>query len=674
MSGSSSSSSRATKLRRLCANARVSHQTLSDIVRHLRADPSLLEQDCSRFALRRSIEALWSEVGYREVLELASGDPFEWDCLSLPRVLQYLCRVSDNFRGAVRDTWECHPCTADSPWHLIVYGDECVPGNVLRLDNRRKFFSVYVSVREFGPTLLKHEHMWLPLAAIRSSIAKDIPGGISRCFRQLFRRWFLVDKVSSDGVLLDLAIPGSQHARIHFRLGNVLADGDAYRAIWSAKGAAGKLPCLLCKSVLTERTTSRYLVHISCPHAEKFDLASNEDIWEKADKLTASSAETKKFHAALQMTLGLTYSPSGLLWDEELRPFVKPVDVITLDPMHGLISNGVAQNEASLLLQALALHGVTWEHIRSFVSSGWHFCRALGSPKVLLESFSSAREKAFRSDWGFKATASEMLVLCPILQYFVHRVVHHPVQEVLQDRAKQEHFRGLASGMADKIDSFDKLCRVMRLVGLIKLGSASADDLATAMTSHALAFQRAYPDAVVKPKNHYILHVPMHVARDRVLLDTFVGERKHGSMKRQADCIKNTGTFERTLLGRALNVQAAWLEDPANLRDGLLSPSEGPAQAMSDGCQAIAASLRWGGTCFHAGDCILVNGVAHILVAGAVWDDSLCIVAHRYVPAGEAISQPHLKSWVCFIDSYCHSLFGLACCFDVCASFGPVSV
>lgn len=647
------SGDRATKLRRLCANASVSHKTLSDIVSHLRANPCLLEQDCSRFALRRSIEALWSEVGYREVLELDSGGPFEWDCLSLPRVLQFLCRVSESFRGAVRDTWGCLPCTADSPWHLIVYGDECVPGNVLRLDNRRKFFSVYVSVREFGPTLLKHEHMWLPLAAIRSSIAKDTQGGISCFMRQLFRRWFLVDKVGSDGVLLDLAIPGSQHARLHFRLGNVLADGDAYRAIWSAKGAAGKLPCLLCKNVLVDRTASRYLVHISCPHAEKFDLASNEDIWEKADKLTASSAGTKASHSKLQMALGLTYSPSGLLWDEELRPFARPVDTITLDPMHGLISNGVAQNETSLLLWALAAHGVTWGHIRSFVSSGWHFCRALGSPKVLLECFASAREKAFHNDSGFKATASEMLLLCPVLQYFLHRVV------------------GLASGMADQIGSFDKLCRVMRLVGLIKLGSASADELATAMKSHALAFQHAYPDAGVKPKNHYILHVPMHVARDRVLLDTFVGERKHGSMKRQAECIKNTGTFERTLLGRALNVQAAWLEDPANLRDGLLSPSEGPAQAMPAGCQAIAASLRWGGTCLHSGDCVLVNSVAHMLVAGAVWDDSLCIVAHRFIRAGEAISQPHMRSC---IDSYCHSLFGLASCFDFCALCGPVSV
>ena len=85
----------------------------------------------------------------------------------------------------------------------MFYGDEVTPGNVLRQDNKRKMFAVYVSIKEFGPNLLKHERMWLPLFVVRSVVAKKIPGGISACIRAIFRRLFLHEKVSSNGILIE---------------------------------------------------------------------------------------------------------------------------------------------------------------------------------------------------------------------------------------------------------------------------------------------------------------------------------------------------------------------------------------------------------------------------------------------------------------------------------------
>lgn len=619
--------SRAAKVRRLAANSRVPHSVLSDIVSQLRAAPELLETELSRFAVRRAVEELWSAMGYTERVATTSG-AFEWDCLSLPKTLQYLATNCESFRSALREAWAAHPSTEDRPWRLVVYGDEVVPGNVLRLDNRRKFFGVYVTIAELGPSLVKHECMWIALAMIRSAVAKDIHGGLSGCAKTLFRRWFLADKVGSEGVLLDLGIPGSRYARVFFRLGNIVADGDAFRALWSAKGASGKLPCLMCKNVLSERVSSSYLVHFSCPHVELFDLASNEDIWEKADMLTASRSRARRAeHEQLQMRLGLTDNPEGLLWALDLRAFVRPASAVTFDSMHCLVSNGIAQNETALLLDCLRSKGVVWRHLREFVASNWKVCSALGSPKTLQDCFSGARETAFRKEAAFKSGASEMLLVAPVIQYFLHRVVGAPT-------------------IPDQADSFDKLCHVLRLVSHIKLGGHAADELAEALKSHALAFAKAYPEAACKPKNHYVQHVPGQVRRDGMLLDCFVGERKHGSLKRHADCVKNTSRFEHSVLLRALSAQVSKLEEPGALRDGVAEPADCPALAASVACRtaAIGRALKWGGTRIAMGDCVFVDGAMHIVIAGASLDEELHLLTKPYTRVSQVGRVLTLKS------------------------------
>jgi hypothetical protein len=613
-------SDRAAKLRRLGSNCRVPHSVLCEIVNSLRDTPELIEKKLDRNALKRSIDSLWAQVGYQEDVVCHDGLSFNWDCTSVPKLLQLLVKSSANFRNAVLQTWEAHPCTRENPWHLVVYGDEVVPGNVLRLDNKRKFFAVYVTVKEFGPAYLKHEHMWLPAAIIRSCVAKDrIPGNLSGCMRLLFRKWFLTDRIDHDGVLLDLGIPDSRYANVYLKLGSVVADGDAYRAIWSAKGASGKLPCLLCKNILSQRTNSVYLQHFSCPYADRFDLATNEDVWEKADKIAASRVGGG--HMRLQVMYGMTDSPSGLMWDLQLRPHVRPVDVITFDSMHCLVSNGIAQFEVSLILDALKVLGVAWEQLRTFAASDWKFSTALGRSQVLVGCFARPREKAYKKEGSFKAGASEMLLVCPVLQFFLHKVI------------------GVPSQMTDQIASFDELNRSMRLVNLSKQGIVVTQQLTDSLKAHALAFEKAYPEADVRPKSHYVLHVPSQIVRDGVLLDAFVGERKHGGLKRQSDCVKNTGHFEHTVLSRAVSAQISWLEDPANLVDGLIHPSDAPVLATLERCStaALSSAMTWNGTRICMGDCLLFNDIVHILEACAALDGDLAVVTSPYAKVGQVI-------------------------------------
>ena len=56
-------------------------------------------------------------------------------------------------------------------------------------------------------------------------------------------------------------------------------------------------------------------------------------------------------------------------------------------------------------------------------------------------------------------------------------------------------------------------------------------NLRAVIQEHGDAFGTAYPDAVCKPKNHFLDHVAEHLERDGIILDAFVGERKHQLVK-----------------------------------------------------------------------------------------------------------------------------------------------
>ena len=219
---------RATKLRRLYARSGIPHAKLVPLMDALRLEDDVHDAICiNRHKLNDSLNALWKEVLQQETLPLKAGTAFVWDCISFAKLLQHAVRVSPNFRDVLRGMWEANPSTSDTPYHLVCYGDEVVPGNVLRLDNKRKVFCFYVCIREIGDALIKDEHMWFPVAVLRTTIAKEVTGGFSKAMRVLLRRWFLQDKISERGVCLDLGLPGTTFATFYFVLGNLVLDGDA---------------------------------------------------------------------------------------------------------------------------------------------------------------------------------------------------------------------------------------------------------------------------------------------------------------------------------------------------------------------------------------------------------------------------------------------------------------
>lgn len=119
------------------------------------------------------------------------------------------------------------------------------------------------------------------------------------------------------------------------------------KAVWGAKGAAGLRCCMLCRSVASlhaELTTNQdYLLDVSCADVSTFDLAEDQDIWDAWDKLAAKrNAVSRVVFGELEKAGGFSYTEDGLPSDRELRRFIRPASVTTMDWFHNWLQNGVS--------------------------------------------------------------------------------------------------------------------------------------------------------------------------------------------------------------------------------------------------------------------------------------------------------------------------------------------
>jgi hypothetical protein len=287
---------------------------------------------------------------------------------------------------------------------------------------------------------------------------------------------------------------------------------------------------------------------------------------------------------------------------------VKPTSCITYDAMHCVLSNGIAQNETALLLFSLRDHGCTFDKLRTFASARWGLCSALASTlSVLTNIFSEAREKAWKKSHDFKCGASEMLLAFPIILFFLQTVI-------------------VGLGMDDQIASYEKLGRIMHYIRLGKDRGMCGLNLRAAIHEHGDAFDTAYPDAVWKPKNHFIHHVPEHLERDGIILDAFVGERKHQVVKLCAANIKHTVTFDKSVILRVLAHQLSILCDAEHFCDKLMN-----GKALDGTAAFVSNSMQFAGTKFSRGDCIMVRGVLCIVKVCVAVDDQFFISTRRYL-------------------------------------------
>jgi len=535
--------------------------------------------------------------------------------------------LAETFQPRLQDK----PCTLASPWSIILYCDEVTPGNVLRPDNRRKIQRFYMTFKELGAEVLSHAEAWFPLATLRSTVCKQVEGKLSCAMRAMLRGLF-VGPAAFDRTGVVLQLPQGPTVLLA-RLTNMLGDESALRAVWSSKGAAGLLPCLLCKNICTRdlsaEDASSYLQDLSCSSAAALDLASDADIIEKVDALRAMRGHSTRAQFERQeKAYGLTFCATGVLADDDLRHAVRPASIHTYDSMHVYFSNGICSFETHLFLQAARPVGVTMDMVKMFMSARWQWPAHLRSKGRDLHSlFTPARQGA--SPDSFKASASEMLMLMPMLRHFVETVIRPTGQ------------------LGRESSSMLALCAVTDELQAIKRGGGSVAALTTAIRDHMTLFGLAHGREAFKPKHHYALHLAAQIQRDEGLLDCFVLERKHQKIKAICQAIDNTRAFERSALPRVIQEQLRELSAPGWAQLGLRGRRlQCPSLAASQGASEaeVAPAVIGFGVTASAGDVVVAQqGQMYRVECAACVDGRLCLVARGL----RHVRQVASKAWAC---------------------------
>jgi hypothetical protein len=133
---------------------------------------------------------------------------------------------------------------------------------------------------------------------------------------------------------------------------------------------------------------------------------------------------------------------------------------------------------------------------------------------------------------SFKASASEILSVLPVLKYFLMHVLQ-------ADRI-----------IPREASSFIAMCRVVTYVQQLKhrFSEQTLADLKASVYDALRLHVHAHGKEYVRPKHHYMLHMHRQCEEDRFLLDCFVHERKHQVAKEKASHCKNTEVYERSIL------------------------------------------------------------------------------------------------------------------------------
>ena len=492
------------------------------------------QQSLTKWAIHNVLSTQAESVVTHVKLPLMDGGEFSWP-IACPQDLLPLC-LSEcaGFREVFEQALSAQPATFCRPWRLLIYLDEITPGNPLRPDNKRKIMAFYASWLELGDRLRLEEY-WLTLGVLRTSIIKEVKGNLSAVFRHLMRTLLLGCKsLCNAGVVIELA----ESSLVCFsKYHREVSDEAAGKAVWNFKGAAGIKPCPSCKNVvkmgddedeaaasLASFDASGYLVDLACCDPHRFDPMQDADLWMAHDALEQMHSAPGVSNSALQQAeraCGLSYHSEGLLADAELRALVKPSSYHR-DPMHIMLSGGVMNSELYLVLRALSgvMPGFRYSCLKDFCDASWKWPRHRIKNNIG-DVFSDVRETSSLAAKQFKAGASEVLAVYPLVRYFLEFIV--PADCIPAEKA-----------------AFLKCCEVVDHMQIAKRDPRPEvlkkikDLTAVFLRLHV----QAHGNQHVRPKHHYMWHMTRQAEEDGFWVDCFVHERKHQLTKDASNHVK----------------------------------------------------------------------------------------------------------------------------------------
>jgi hypothetical protein len=166
-------------------------------------------------------------------------------------LLSFICKAyhsGGQFYTALNEAFQKFGFTSmDHKFSLVVYSDECFPGNPLSAKAEKKLWVVHATWKELGFLHLSNQHLWFPLFVARSSFVSKVSGHMSQILNKILLSIFngqqqaLPDTV---GVLLHG--PDNLAVRLHFDLAIFCQDGASQKYTFGIKEDAGTRFCLKC--------------------------------------------------------------------------------------------------------------------------------------------------------------------------------------------------------------------------------------------------------------------------------------------------------------------------------------------------------------------------------------------------------------------------------------------
>ena len=536
---------RAAKLRRLeCLRRRLPHMSAAALAEACRVFstepvPDLHQRKHCAEAAELILESSSSlgPVLRKMTLVGCDGRKVTVDAVDFWPYLDVAVRAESGFAAHFWNTLDDRPVLPSRPWSLVVYADEIVPGNVLAPDPQRRLWAAYASFLELGSYCLQQEHGWLCVGLIRSSILSRVAAGMSQWIGEIIRNIF---GQPVEGQQIPVAL--TRRGRVHLfaaRLSMILQDGGAHKALWSCKGDAGTRFCLLCRNCIARRC--KILDEAGCAMVGSTDIVDDNLVRHTDSTVLAAIDRLKEKRTSMnsadfelwQQASGWVYRPHSLLFQSDLRWVMRPVSQYCHDSMHTLLVSGVFQTTMWLFLTTLQSRWpLLWETLHEYLGA-WHAPKHWSNAQ---DAFSPKRKAACRSAGAFKCTASEGLSLFPLLACFVRRL-----------RAEDSDACVPATTALLRLEELMHVCQLAR-----RKDAVQTADMRKAVAGFLESFVEAGRSDCMHSKFHWLLHFGDHLSKWRHLPQCFTHERKHRMIKRYADDIHNTRTFERGLLRQVL--------------------------------------------------------------------------------------------------------------------------
>jgi len=435
-------------------------------------------------------------------------------------MLYHSCHTSASYSSLMRARLEAKPPTPAAPWNLIVYQDGVDPSDGLAKNHSRKCVVFYWSFLELGMAALAHEEVWNTATVVRQNIVNQMEGQHVQVADLVLKSFFDPEghDILRSGVNLAMH-ESDETCTVFAKLGVLLADEPALKELLACKGHAGTKPCPLCMNVVLQcapgggeplHLHSEYAVSIAETDSSRFKLHTDESLRALVLKLHGyKDVLTKAEFELREQLFGFNWTPHSLILNERLR--LNAVSCLMFDWSHCYVCDGIADAEFGTLMKRLHTQrsATTYQELGSYVEA-WTF----PAHRKLGHLFSESASKANLRKGAFNCTASEFLTLAPVLARYLSTVCMGRGQDL------------------PLVRSMLAVLVAVEVLQAVKRGVVAAETLSSVIVHHIELYVEAYGADSVRPKHHFVQHLPAALHRFGTLLGTLTNERKHRVVKR----------------------------------------------------------------------------------------------------------------------------------------------